>query len=118
MWRFGWIKYGGTISNSYASGSVNGNNYVGGLVGWEFYAGTISNSYATGTVSGTIVGGLVGYNIGTISNSYASGTVMEFYVEVGWILIIWNNLNSFYDKEQYSFLMIVFGKQKQKFNCI
>ena len=81
----------GTISNSYAMGSVTGSGtvYVGGLVGGGssgsdgglvgYNQGSISNSYATGIVSGTnnLVGGLVGYNNngGTISNSYATGTV-------------------------------------------
>ncbi len=41
----------GTISNSYATGTVNGNYDVGGLVGYNGY-GTISNSYATGNVNG------------------------------------------------------------------
>ncbi|WP_026807867.1 beta strand repeat-containing protein [Aliarcobacter lanthieri] len=66
----------GTISNSYASGTVSGGSKVGGLLG-ENSNGTIENSYASGTVSGgSKVGGLLGYNtFGTILNSYASGTV-------------------------------------------
>ncbi len=68
----------GTISNSYATGSVNGairiRQNIGGLVGAN--GGTISNAYATGNISGVInVGGLVGVNIGTISNTYATGSV-------------------------------------------
>ncbi len=49
--------------------------YVGGLVGYN-NIGTISNSYATGSVNGTnLVGGLVGYNdTGTISNSFYDKT--------------------------------------------
>ncbi len=67
---------GGTISNSYATGSVNGNSEVGGLVGYN--DGTISNSYATGSVNGDYsIGGLVGFNFdGIISNSYATGSVV------------------------------------------
>ncbi|WNL33232.1 GLUG motif-containing protein [Arcobacter cryaerophilus gv. pseudocryaerophilus] len=66
---------GGTISNSYATGSVNGNSEVGGLVGYN--DGTISNSYATGSVNGDYsIGGLVGFNFdGIIRNSYATGSV-------------------------------------------
>ena len=66
----------GTVSNSYATGTVIGNTEVGGLVGGN--AGTVSNSYATGSVTGvTNVGGLVGFNYnGTINNSYATGTVI------------------------------------------
>ena len=66
----------GTVSGSYATGSVAGRqNRIGGLVGTN-YQGTVSDSYATGAVTGTqYVGGLVGYNPGDISNSYATGAV-------------------------------------------
>ena len=69
-------NYQGTITNSYATGSVTG-SYVGGLVGYNFY-GTITNSYATGSVTGSYgVGGLVGMNnMGPITNSYATGSVV------------------------------------------
>ena len=89
----------GTISNSYATGSVLGNN-VGGLVGRN--DGTIVSSYATGSVTGNYVGGLAGYNYsGTISNSYATGSVLGNYVGG----LVWYNYgsgtisNSYYDKE-------------------
>jgi len=51
------------IYNSYAEGSVSGNNLVGGLAGYSFIS-FISCCYAAGPVSGTddIVGGLVGSN--------------------------------------------------------
>ncbi|WP_211473880.1 YDG domain-containing protein [Collimonas humicola] len=83
-------SYGGgsavsVISNSYATGTVSGSSYVGGLLGSNYgFSGpsTISNSYATGAVSGTsAIGGLVGHNYGgaggspAISNSYATGSV-------------------------------------------
>ena len=67
----------GTVSNSYATGSVTGDSGIGGLVGFN-RDGDISNSYATGAVTGTgrWVGGLVGYSSGgTISDSYATGLV-------------------------------------------
>ncbi len=69
-------NYGGTVSNSYANGTViSSGNSVGGLVGFSTL-GTVSNSYATGNVTGSgNVGGLVGYNTGTVSNSYATGNV-------------------------------------------
>ncbi|MFW2308176.1 GLUG motif-containing protein [Aliarcobacter butzleri] len=94
----------GTISNSYASGTVSGtSSYVGGLVG-DNYAGAISNSYATGTVSGDrYVGGLVGSNAGTISNSYSTGTISGNNNVGG--LSGYNVLtisNSFYDKTKYT----------------
>ncbi|MGJ0309895.1 GLUG motif-containing protein [Aliarcobacter cryaerophilus] len=104
----------GTISNSYASGTVSGtSSYVGGLVG-DNYAGAISNSYATGTVSGDrYVGGLVGSNGGTITNSYASGTVSGNDRVGG---LVGFNLaetisNSFYDKTLYIGNGVGFGNQ-------
>ena len=61
----------GTITASYATGAVSGNDRVGGLMGSTEIA-TVVASYATGAVSGTNrVGGLVGYNHGTtITASY------------------------------------------------
>ena len=65
---------GGTVGNSYSSGSVTGNNYVGGLIGKN--EGTVSNSYSTGSVTGDErVGGLVGATSGTVSNSYSNSNV-------------------------------------------
>lgn len=73
-----------TITNSFATGTVNGNgaNDVGGLVGRN--TGTITNCYASGMVNGgnyadsyQYVGGLVGYHrlSGSIANSFAVGAV-------------------------------------------
>ena len=65
----------GSVSNSWASGNVIGDVYVGGLMG---YANDVSGSYATGTVHGSdAVGGLVGHEKmgGTISASHSSGNV-------------------------------------------
>ena len=64
----------GTITNSYATGTVSGagDRFIGGLVGAS--RGMITNSYATGSVVGTAstsaVGGLVGASSGMITNSY------------------------------------------------
>jgi transcription termination factor NusB len=65
----------GTVSNSFSTGTVNGNYRVGGLIGYN--EGSISNSYSTASVNGHIyVGGLIGYNYrGTISNCDSKGTV-------------------------------------------
>jgi hypothetical protein len=61
---------GGTVANCYATGTVTGDREAGGLVG-EDYRGTIANCYATGTVTGTEnVGGLVGYYRGTVRDSF------------------------------------------------
>jgi len=59
------------IENSYALGSVNGVDAVGGLVGL-LDGRTLTNTYAAGSVSGsTNVGGLVGTNsAGTVNDSY------------------------------------------------
>ncbi len=74
---------GGTITNSYATGSVSSsaNSYdIGGLVG-AANGGSVINSYSTASVTGGAssgqVGGLVGYAYDrvTISNSYATGSV-------------------------------------------
>jgi hypothetical protein len=65
------LNFYGTVSNSYSTGSVTGDYYVGGLVG-EHY-GTVSNSYSTSNVTGNwYVGGLMGQksDTGIISNSY------------------------------------------------
>ena len=73
----------GTITNSYATGSVtfssSGETNAGGLVG--FNRARIVNSYAASSVtfssqpSPSFNGGLVGNNFGAISNSYATGSV-------------------------------------------
>lgn len=62
-------NYSSTITNSYATGNVSGDSQIGGLVGYVSHNVTLS--YSTGSVSGTTdVGGLVGNNWGTITNSY------------------------------------------------
>jgi hypothetical protein len=67
------------VSNSYSTANVSGYYFVGGLVGWNQGPGTVSDSYATGSVSGDGgilgFGGLVGANYSTVSNSYSVGDV-------------------------------------------
>ncbi|QEL66371.1 hypothetical protein OTERR_28950 [Oryzomicrobium terrae] len=78
---FGYTSSDSVIRNvGLEGGSVNGSGYVGGLVG--FNTGSISTSYATGSVSTSEIlgfdigaGGLVGQNRGSISASYATGSV-------------------------------------------
>ncbi|MGF6735227.1 filamentous hemagglutinin family protein [Paraburkholderia youngii] len=68
---------GGTIVQSYATGTVSGGYHGsgGGLVGAN--GGTISQSYATGQVSGPFsAGGLAQSNTGLIEQSFASGEVL------------------------------------------
>ena len=73
---------GGGITNSYVAGSVSGDYSTGGLVGDN--EGDITNGYATGSVSGdSELGGLVGANEGDIRNSYATGSVTGSGEDVG-----------------------------------
>jgi hypothetical protein len=75
----------GSITYSYATGNVtNDGGGTGGLVGRNY--GTISQSFANGTVgandptdNGLWIGGFVGYNSagGVIDNSYAAGTTVN-----------------------------------------
>ena len=65
----------GTVSHSYATGSVSGYGSVGGLVGINA-SGAIISSYAAVSVSGAkYIGGLAGSNSGTVIASYAAGSV-------------------------------------------
>jgi filamentous hemagglutinin family protein len=71
---------GGTISSSYATGTVTaGNNtIVGGFFGLNLF-GSIDHSYATGNVTGgdgSTVGGFGGLNIGTVNVAYSTGAVV------------------------------------------
>ncbi|MSN25102.1 MAG: hypothetical protein GJV46_04455 [Geobacter sp.] len=74
---------GGSLSNSYAIGSVSGSSdHIGGLVGLNVFGAKISDAYAAGSVNFSIngranVGGLVGENYysSTIINSYSVGSV-------------------------------------------
>ena len=77
--------YEATVTNSYATGNVNGTRNLGGLAGF-LDDSSISQSFASGTITSTVstttgygTGGLVGYNTGeaghSISDSYASGTI-------------------------------------------
>ena len=87
----GWHE-NGTIRNSYAMSAVTGYGQVGGLVGYSQFS-RITNSYATGAVKGSYnVGGLVGYsNQGTITNSYATGAVKGIDRVGGLVGANWNH---------------------------
>ena len=69
----------GPISDSDARGSlVRGYSSVGGLVGENKGPGPISDSHASGSVQGlSESGGLVGLNRGSITDSSASGDVVD-----------------------------------------
>jgi hypothetical protein len=72
----------GSITNCYVeTGSVSGNDYVGGLLGSN--SGAVTNCYFTGDVYGyDTVGGLVGDNGGSVMASYSYASV-KGYDEVG-----------------------------------
>jgi hypothetical protein len=74
------------IGNSYATGTMSGRTYIGGLIGqlWYTDTATINNSSFTGTITAThYTGGLIGYipqsNLSsrsvTINNSKASANI-------------------------------------------
>lgn len=66
-----------TIRRCFSLGSVNGNEYVGGLVGWIFDAG-ISDSFSRADVEveSGVCGGLIGYaDDNWVYTSYAAGRV-------------------------------------------
>jgi hypothetical protein len=68
----------GTVTNCSSGGSVEGTSRVGGLVGWNDVMGSVTNSYVTPTCNVTgndCVGGLVGWNKGMVSYSHSSGRV-------------------------------------------
>jgi hypothetical protein len=55
---------------------VTGTSNVGGLIGMNGTSGTVTNTYATGSVTGAVdVGGLLGANFGVLTNGYATGSV-------------------------------------------
>ena len=68
---------GGTVINCYSVGSVSGGDeswYLGGLCGYN--SGTVSNSYSSCSVAGNeYIGGICGHNSGNIIKCYASGSV-------------------------------------------
>ncbi len=65
------------VIDSYATGNVTGTGtYTGGLAGANYLGSSITNSYATGTVQGAqYTGGLVGYSRGNVTGSHATGDV-------------------------------------------
>ncbi len=66
----------GNVTYASASGRVDGENRVGGLVGYILYS-SLSHTWADATVKGEeLVGGLAGYSLyGEIYKSYSSGDV-------------------------------------------
>ncbi|MDP3744148.1 MAG: YDG domain-containing protein, partial [Methylotenera sp.] len=71
---------GGTIKDSYSTGSVTGNDAVGGIAGYNESSGVINRTYSTATVASLNagrVGGIIGANnSGTVSDSYATNSIV------------------------------------------
>ena len=70
----------GTVSNCYATGTVNGYESAAGLIGMTGPTGVVDSCYNACDVSeagtdGGYIGGIVGENNGTIMNCYNTGTV-------------------------------------------
>ena len=65
----------GDTTNCYNTGSVTGNNYVGGVVGCNAIA-TVTGCYNAGSVNGeSNVGGVVGENFGDVIDCHNTGNV-------------------------------------------
>ena len=83
-------NWGGMVTNSYSTGTVTGNAYVGGLVGWNvatvfacYSASDVTDNGSAGGATDGSTGGLVGANAGTIIESYSSGSVTGVYAVGG-----------------------------------
>ena len=67
-------QFGGTVSQCYVTGSVNGNVDVGGLVGAQYNNGLITQSYSKANVNNGVGGHLLGLqHSGEVSQSYSIG---------------------------------------------
>ena len=65
-----------TIRNCNVTGTVTGDQYVGGISGYTSENCEVSSCYVRGTVSGNkYVGGIVGKGVGAIKNCYALADV-------------------------------------------
>jgi hypothetical protein len=66
----------GNIEDCYSASIVTGNTVVGGLVGTTFTSATVSRCYNNGSVNGKVnVGGLIGFNRCRIIDCYSTATV-------------------------------------------
>lgn len=69
-------QYAGRIFDSYATGTVQSKNTIGGLVGFLTNSGQITNSYALGKVTATEVDT---YNVGGLVGSYDKSAITSSY---------------------------------------
>jgi hypothetical protein len=93
----GWDEYGTKVESCSVSGSVSGNQYVGGLLG--VYRGyTLLNCIADVDVRGSaFVGGFVGSNsYGNLSSSAAIGTVQAGFYAGGFAGVNYGDIQNCY----------------------
>ena len=74
---FGHLKYNVLVENvGVEDVNIEGKNYVGGLIGRQSYQAVVKDAYATGTVEGNKdVGGLVGHKYDDLTSSWADANV-------------------------------------------
>ncbi|MDR2577605.1 MAG: hypothetical protein LBC70_02180 [Chitinispirillales bacterium] len=74
----GWLRYSSSITNSYSTGVITGNDAVGGIAGLVLDDSNVADCYSTGSVSGIMhIGGVVGFLSvnSSVANCYSAGTV-------------------------------------------
>jgi len=78
-WPVGWLtEDGGVLANCDSTGTVSGQNMVGGLVGVN--VGRVITSSSSCEVSGEEhIGGLAGINLASINKSYSAGATTGTY---------------------------------------
>ena len=86
----GFVGYnkGGSITNCYATGNVQGHYAIGGFAGENLNGGDITKSYSTGnaTATGNGIGGFIGVNNnGMVSECYSKGNASGDYRVGGFI---------------------------------
>ncbi len=75
LWMWGEHTISAYIKQSFSSGSVAGNSYVGGIAGYN--SELIENTYSVSNVYGNQdVGGITSRNEGVIHNTYSKGEVI------------------------------------------
>jgi hypothetical protein len=90
---------GGNMTQCYSISTVSGNYIIGGLLGANERQAIVANCYSTGAVNGDdVVGGLMGFNLGEATHCYSAGVVtadQRVGGLVGWIY--GNIVSSFWD---------------------
>ncbi len=105
-----------SVQYCYATGSVNGLYYVGGLIGYN-YNSSINNCYTTGNVtgSGNSIGGFIGYNQNSdsITYCYSSGQVYTLEDRASAFIGTYKNTkieDCYYDSTKTGALQAIYGE--------